>query len=370
MKVLIIADFSSVYMYEYVKEVISSENFDEGKEFYFFHSGQAIANEKYKELYSTVSKKMFFETPYRWKNYALIDAIREIGTIDVLHVHYIKLGFYGAIKKHRKYIKKIILTSWGSDFLRLPSRYRPLMKRFLDIADILAVDSENLRDYALSLDSNYLDKMVIMKFGTPVVDELEKIKGKYDTSELREKFGIPQSSWVVACGYNGNVAQQHDKIVSALNSMEDIYKKQIFLYIHMGYAFDEEYCERLTNLLNLSHISYTIDKNFYDAKEMAKIRMLADIFIHGQTTDANSSSLFEYLYADTIVINGKWLPYKDVKKYQIPIFEFSEFSELSKIVPYVMDNYDVEIAKLKEKNKKLLEARSWKKLKKKWQELY
>ena len=176
--------------------------------------------------------------------------------------------------------------------------------------------------------------------------------------------------YIVACGYNGAVPQQHDKIILALNDMKCEYKEKIFLYIPMGYGFNREYYEKLINLLDSIRIPYIVDRKFYEPKEMAQIRMMADIFIHGQITDASSSSVFEYLYANTVLINGKWLHYNDIDKYQLPIFEYEEFKELSIIVPKVIDNYETELEKLKEKNEELIETRSWQKLRMVWQELY
>ena len=370
MNILIVGKFESIYMYQYVKEVLMSDDFDRGKKFYFFHSGQEHIKEEYLNLYESVAEKIYYETPYRRMNYALAKAIKEVGNVDVLHVHYIKLGFYKAIKKNRKHINKLILSAWGSDLFRLPSRYKSWMNKFLGMADILATGSNNLKDWIITLNDKYDEKIIVTRFGSPVFDEIKKIKGTFSHEELRKSFGIALDSYIIACGYNGGPPQQHDKIIIALNDIEDKYKQKIFLYIPMGYGFNKDYYEKLIDLLDTTHISYFVDKKFYNQHDMARIRMMADIFIHGQTTDANSSSVFEYLYADTILINGKWLHYEDVDKYQLPIFEYNDFEELSKIVPRVIDNYDTEIENLKRKNEVLIETRSWQKLKRIWQELY
>lgn len=368
MNIVIIGNFDSIYMYEYVKEVLWSENFNVGKKYYFIHDGNKIRKE-YSDFYEGHAERIFYVKSEASVKKMLDSALREIENIDVLHIHYIKLWYYHAIKKMRKSIKKIILTAWGSDLLRLNSRYYYKMKKFMRIANYIVVGSENLREFVTNkISSDYKSKIVWARFGTPVIDEIAKLKEEY--IEKSNGITIPSDKFIIACGYNGKREQQHEEIIQALTALKDCYRNKIFLHFPMGYGLNEEYYAYISDMLEQSGFEYKIDKKFYSPEKIAKIRLLADIFIHGQITDASSSSVFEYIYADTILINGDWLYYEDLEKYQIPYLKYKKFSELPGIIENVIDSYDDLIKELREKNGLIRETRSWEKLHRRWQALY
>lgn len=368
MKIFLIGSFDSIYMFQYVKEVLCDHSFSGNKEYYFFHSGPVIKDE-YLRFYEGVACKIYYEKPYRWINRSLIYALKDVAPIDVVHIHYIKLGYYRAIKKMRKRIKKVILTAWGSDLLRLDNKFNTKMKKFIESADIISAGTDNLKNFVVNtLYINETSKIREPKFGSPVIEEigyLKKNDGKY-----KDKIGADSSQFVIACGYNGGPEQQHIKIIQALGEMDNIYKPHVFIHIPVAYGLSSDYCDVLEKELDKLGISYNLDKTFYNPREMAAIRLATDIFIHAQTTDASSSSVFEYIYADAVLVNGKWLHYPEIDEYGLSIKEFNEFSEIIDIVENILDNYKKEQEKVKRNNEILLAIRSWSNLKKAWQELY
>ena len=339
MKIFVIGPFDSIYMFQYVKEVLCDKNFKKNKEYFFFHSGGNIKN-IYLELYNKVAEFMYYEKTYKRKNYSLIEALNDVNDIDVVHIHYIKIGYYKAIKKYRKNIKKIILTAWGSDFLRLNEKMYNKMNKFVEMSDIIVAGTDNLRNFVIEhFDKNLEGKIVDPQFGTPVIDEIRKLKEDKNKSKCCNKLNVNNDKFVVGCGYNGSEAQQHIKIIKALDNMDKKYKKKIFIHVPAGYGLSREYKTKLESLLKRTDFEYKIDEMFYEPSAMAKVRMATDIFIHGQITDASSSSVFEYVYADTVLVNGKWLHYSEIDKYKLAIIEYDSFDELPLIVSNIIDNY-------------------------------
>ena len=72
---------------------------------------------------------------------------------------------------------------------------------------------------------------------------------------------------------------------------------------------------------------------------MIWLRKGTDLFIHMQQTDAYSSSLHEYLYSKTKVINAEWLSYKELETWGLP-YKLSTFETLSNDVIAVLNNSD------------------------------
>ena len=370
MKIFLIGSFDSIYMYQYVKEVLLDCNFKVDKQYYFFHSGDASAiSEEYMRLYEQVAYKIYYEKPYRRINHSLIDALDDASPIDVVHVQYVKLGYYRPIRKKRRLIQKVILTAWGSDFLRLDNRFFSKMKKFVELADVVVTGTDNLRNFVIrELEINNINKLADPKFGSPVIEEIGRLKRKEQTNESKKNISSKQI--IIACGYNGKPEQQHVSIIRALSKIREVYKAKVFLHLPVAYGLSNEYCDLLKKELEKSGMDYKLDKKFYNPQEMAEVRLATDIFIHGQTTDASSSSVFEYIYADAVVVNGRWLQYHEVNDYNLSIKEFDDFNEITNIIEDVLDNLDKEQRKVANNNEILLTTRSWSNLKYAWQELY
>lgn len=370
MNVFVIGKFDSIYMYQYVKEVLCADGFERNKKYYFFHSGKEISD-TYIKYYNKVADKIYYEKPHRWIRDSLKEALNDAGDIDVIHIHYIQLWYYSAIKKNKKESCRLILTAWGSDLLRLPKKYYKRMKKFIYISDCIVVGTNNLKSFLLNNISDKIEnKIVKARFGTPVIDEIVNLRNNnVKKIDLKLKYIGNLNKVIITCGYNGSEFQQHDKIINALSELNNSYKKDIFLHIPMGYGTTSEYYVYIEGLLNKSGFEYKIDKKFYAPDEMAKIRIITDIFIHGQTTDASSSSVFEYVYAGALLVNGKWLKYPELDQYGILYEEFEDFSQLSDIIQKIIMN-DITSNINKDKCNNLLKTRSWKYLRRDWQELY
>ena len=105
---------------------------------------------------------------------------------------------------------------------------------------------------------------------------------------------------------------------------------------------------------------------FLSNDEVAELRIITDILINAQITDAFSGSVCEYLFAGAILINAKWLCYKELKKYNFQYWEFENFGEVHLLIEQAMEQrMDVS------KNRELVwKLRSWEHCAPKWQKVY
>lgn len=370
MNVFVIGKFDSIYMYQYVKEVLCANEFDKDKTYYFFHSGKKI-NDEYIKYYNKVADKIYYEKPHRWIKDSLKEALDEVGNIDVIHIHYIQLWYYSAVKKYKKEACtcRLILTAWGSDLLRLPKKYYRWMRKFVEASDCIVIGTDNLKSFLVDKISDRIEeKIVRARFGTLIIDKIIEKKNKgIRRDALKIKYIGKSDKIVVTCGYNGGEFQQHGKMIDALERIDNEYKKNIFLHIPMGYGGNSEYFKYIEEKIENSGFECKIDKKFYTPDEMAEVRMMTDIFIHGQTTDASSSSVFEYVFSGALLVNGKWLKYPELEQYGVIYEEFEDFNELPDIILSMIKNGNMDNINSYDA---LVKTRSWKYLRKTWQGLY
>ena len=107
----------------------------------------------------------------------------------------------------------------------------------------------------------------------------------------------------------------------------------------MTYAKKAKYLAELEKKVKATGINYKFLTTYLSDQEMIWLRKGTDLFIHMQQTDAYSSSLHEYLYSKTKVINAEWLSYKELETWGLP-YKLSTFETLSNDVIAVLNNSD------------------------------
>ena len=184
-------------------------------------------------------------------------------------------------------------------------------------------------------------------------------------------MGIQKNEIAIAVGYNGIREQQHLEVVKSLNELDFGDKKNLHIYIHMGYgASDDLYMKELNDELLKLGCKYTISKKFMDESEIARLRFAMDIFINAQTTDALSASMLEYLYAGCIVLNPEWLKYDFLKENKIYNCIYKDFQDLpQKLQKVLFCNKNIE-EQIEHTKQIIFLSYSWEKIIEKWQKLY
>jgi len=107
-------------------------------------------------------------------------------------------------------------------------------------------------------------------------------------------------------------------------------------YGNLNIDYHEEVREKIRSITN----NFKIFENFMQTEDIARFRCCADIFIHGQTTDALSASFQEYIYAGAVVLNAKWLQYNELEERGIRYIEFGSFEEIPMLVTKIVSNLE------------------------------
>lgn len=103
---------------------------------------------------------------------------------------------------------------------------------------------------------------------------------------------------------------------------------------------------------------------------MAEYALVSDIMIHVQTTDQLSSTMLEEMYAGSIVLAGKWLPYQSLHKKGMFFLDVDEICDITMILEDVVENIEKYRTKC-ERNKVIVRKHSsWDELASKWYALW
>lgn len=300
--------------------------------------------------------------------FLLLKTIIKSGPFDLINMQYIDYSDLMDVVILKLVLNsKLVLSYWGSDLLRTEESKLYSAGKFLKYADFITFDNADLE---IRFKETYkwagaIPKRTVM-LGLPVLDIIKKKFSDDFREAIREKWGISKEKTVIGIGYNGIPAQQHKKVLSILEKLDDEYKKRIVLLLQMSYGGTKTYRNSVVNAAKRTGIQYIDIQHFLADDEVSQLRILTDIFINAQATDAFSGSVCEYLFAGTVLINAKWLRYKEFEKYDFNYREFGDFNEIN----YLIEKSLKEKISI-EKNKELVwRLRSWECCAPKWKTIY
>lgn len=304
--------------------------------------------------------------------YQCIRFVRRLGKYDIINVQFVSpvhlLYFWGT--KGTK--NKMILSYWGSDLMRISKDNEIIEKIFLKYKKCAYVtfDNEDLKD--IFYQKFHFDKgrSKVIMLSLPVLDWIDKTK--LVDCKIIGNQSIPVDRIIVAIGYNGSPVQQHLDIIRQLSKLDKKYKKEILILLQMTYGSEDSYVETCEKACKYTDLEYILFKDFQMYEEIAQVRRRTDVFINAQTTDAFSGSFCEYLYADTVVLNAKWLHYRELDEYPFIYEEFEQFEDIPQLMENVIERIDQQ-GRYKKigKNKEIIrQLRSNENCKKQWHYIF
>lgn len=251
---------------------------------------------------------------------------------DAVNFHFLLPWEAENIKYIKAISKKIVVSPWGSDILRASDDALKQVERLAAAADYVTCGRDVPRFAAdiVRLLHTPKEKLVRIGFATEMIDLIQE---HADTTRdaAKARLGL-DGRYVVACGYNANPAQHHLQVIDAIQSVRDKLPANITLLLQMTYGAPREYIESVIARLDELRMPHLILDKYLTNDELLSVRKCADMFIHGQKTDANSGSLAEYLLCGAKVINGSWLKYPNREKFGTPYYTFDNFEELGSVL--------------------------------------
>lgn len=297
--------------------------------------------------------------------------LEQLPVYDAMQLLWIEREWAYFYKLIRKKATRLNLNVGGSDFYRTGKGEKDYKRKLIACADTITAETEGtvqeFRDYYGAV---VKDKMGLLPFGIEVLELIDKC-GEQPTDAIKQKYHIPIGKIVVTCGHNANDAHQHKGIIEAVSRLPENLKEQTVFVFPMTYPQGREtYIKEIADLLQETGLRYVILTEFMDFQEMAEYARISDIMLHVQKTDQLSSTMLEEMYAGSIVIAGKWLPYQSLHRMGMFFLDVDRLSAIAEMLEAVIEK----IGDYKEKcagNRELVRRHSsWEELAPKWRVLW
>ena len=212
--------------------------------------------------------------------------------------------------------------------------------------------------------------MTINRFGIDILDKFDFVKDM-DRKSLCLKYGIPDGTINVACGYNSSPEHQHLSIVESIKQMDKKLREKCCFVFPLTYGWGtDDYIDMLDRQLSEDNIKHVFLRRFLSATEMAEYISLCNIMIHVQTTDQMSSTMLAHMYNGNIVIAGDWLPYRSLEEQGVFFLTINKLEDLERKLDYSIRNIEDYHLRCKGNREIIYKMSSWESAAKNWYKVY
>lgn len=279
---------------------------------------------------------------------------------DIVNVHFPKRHLAYAYKYLRAMSDNFVITPWGSDILRQNEEALKQLKGLYKRADYIATS------ITIPLGKKIIEQFDVSPnrfvgnfFGSDVIDFAIRYGESITQEECKHRFGL-DGRYVITCGYNRKVPQRHTIIIEAISQIRDRLPDNLTLLFPMTYAnprTDYDYIQKCKQLCKEKEIPAVFVTDYLSAEDVYKLRKSTDIFVHIQTTDAESGSVQEYIICDKKIVHGSWIKYENLEAFR-PLFYFP-VDRLENLGECILNAYNSEPIKIPEGVKTYISGNGW-----------
>lgn len=278
---------------------------------------------------------------------------------NVINIHFPSYEYSFATSFLKKCADFLVLTPWGSDVYRISKIKKLILKHLFNKADYICGIGNRFDKDVRKMFCVPSDKIVYLSMGSDTIDFFIDNIYNINTDGAKKVLGV-DNSYVITCGYNGSKGQNHSQIIQAIIKSRNQLPENLVLFFPFTYAGTQKYRIQLETMLKSNNIHFKFFTEFLSLKDLLILRMATDIFIHVQVSDANSSSLKEYILCDKKVINGAWMQYDDLNEYTPkPYFELDCLNDLEDFIVNVFRAPRIQINEMTKNNIKKLGYKYW-----------
>ncbi|MCQ2076697.1 MAG: hypothetical protein MJZ20_06660 [Bacteroidaceae bacterium] len=347
-KVLILGDCNSIFIKNYINDVLlpkykvivvaEGEHYDNYLKFYRDNDVDILP------LWSGLTKWIKNLPVIRSVLAPLILSVnirKQYGKVHMIHIHGLNHLRGRIFMFCKRGIDKSAITIWGQELLKKNSRQLKYLTRYYQEVDYIAVANMKMKNaFVAAYGDKFDSKLFVNDYALDMLPRIDYVKNNFSREELCDSFGMGTSETIFVCvGHNGRQEQRHLEICSSLSSLPVEIKKQITLLFTMTYGATGQYKDEVRKAAGKTGIKYVMVDKYMDEDSLAKYRVLCDVMIHAQITDAFSASIQECMYSGSIIINGDWLPYEDIENYHSRVLEYSEINQIPQVLRYAIENY-------------------------------
>jgi len=293
---------------------------------------------------------------------------RYIHSGDIVDMHFVEPSYGKYIVDIKNKGTKVISTLFGSDLFRTSIEIKKQQSIIFRTSDAIIM-SKNMVPYFDTHFPGLESRIIYNQYGSLRLDLIAEMDTDQNRHTYRRKYNIEDDRVVVTCGYNGKKEQQHLALIKAITQLPEAQKSRLFLIFPVTYGNTEEYDVILKQEISLIKIPFLwLDKRMTD-KELAETKIISDITINAQTTDALASSIKEAFAAKNVLLVGDWLPYETYGELGIH-YHKSSLENFTDELSNIIQSLDAEKALCETNVQKVLKFASWNYLIEDWIKLY
>lgn len=288
---------------------------------------------------------------------------------NIVDIHFFSPIYDELIDELKERGKNVKITIWGSDFYRTDKTRREQQRRIYHKVDIIQTETRQICNDFLTVFPECADKVRLAHFGIIQFDIINNLLQKDDSEVYKKELGLPADKIILACGTNGNAAHQHLLIFESIEKLTPEIKGQLFLLVPMTYANMKPYLETVRKKADSLGLPYKLLSSLLSMDDIGKLRIVSDIVITIQKTDAISAAIEEHIYAGGILIAGDWLPYQILSENGV-FYVTTPLDSLTETVSKTIENHALLKYKCMENKVKTAEISSWNVVIKDWLAIY
>ena len=146
-------------------------------------------------------------------------------------------------------------------------------------------------------------------------------------------------------------------------------KNRIFIILPWTYGVDDNGYKSEIEKLLIDHYDYVFLTKRLSDEEIVALRMVTDVLIEVQKTDALNATMLETMYANGDVITGSWLQYQDIYDRGVKMYQVDSVGEVGAALNGLLENPSSRDDK--QNNKRIIrELYLWRNFVEEWVKLY
>lgn len=331
--------------------------------------------------------KQYYLISSRWKKMVFLDKWINCASLyfqfkklskekrfDIANIHFPQYFMASVMKYAKMMATTIVVSPWGSDVLRLKGkRKRKKIARVFHKADyITANPSWNVGKVlveGMRIDPN---KLRPLGWGSETIDYINEHISDSTVEEAKRKLGLGDR-YVITCGYNAYEEQRHEVMIKTIAAIKYQLPDNLTLLFPVTYGFSygtrkKEYVEQIKQWCKESELDAVYFEDYLSVADLFYLRQGTDMFVHIQTTDADNSTLQEYVLCGKKVVHGTWIHYPHLEQYK-PLFYFP-VNDLEQLGEAILNAYHSDPIEVPDQVLDYIRNRGWKSKMKLWNDFF
>lgn len=263
----------------------------------------------------------------------------------------------------------LICTLFGSDLFRTSEKEKKDQSLLFEKAKKIVL-SNNMVPYFNNHFTVDNSKFFFTQYGSSKLSKIKSLKTDERIRAIKIKRNIPLDKIVLSCGYNSKEAQQHLRLINELTNLNTLIKESIYLIFPMTYGeCNIGYPETVKEYLDRTEIPYLMLTNHLNEDDYIEYKIISDITVNTQTTDALASSVKEAFVGGELLLLAEWLPY-DVYKDMGLYYKKINFNNLASTLSDSVNAFEDEKLKAKNNAELIYNFSAWEIIIHQWITLY